>query len=83
MIRRLFRRSRNLYMQFAFIRLYRKVETVSKVLRKHDKAALKEFQHIVNQFDKTLQYTNRLEAKLDARGKGSGEVTHVAVDQGA
>jgi hypothetical protein len=83
MIRRLFRRSRNLYMQFAFVRLYRKVETVSRVLRKHDKAALKEFQHIVKQFDKTLQYTNRLEAKLDARGNISGEVTDVAVDQGA
>lgn len=82
MIRRLFRRSRNLYMQFAFIRLYRKVETVSKVLRKHDKAALKEFQHIVKQFDKTLQYTNRLEAKLAERGR-SGEVSRVVVDQGA
>jgi hypothetical protein len=82
MIRRLFRRSRNLYMQFAFVRLYRKVETVSRVLRKHDKAALKEFQHIVKQFDRTLQYSNRLEAKLAERGR-SGEVSRVVVDQGA
>jgi hypothetical protein len=82
MIRWLFRRSRNLYMQFAFVRLYRKVETVSRVLRKHDKAALKEFQHIVKQFDRTLQYSNRLEAKLAERGR-SGEVSRVVVDQGA
>lgn len=82
MIRWLFRKYRNLYMEFAFTRLYRKVETVSKVLRKHDKAALKEFQHIVKQFDKTLQYTNRLEAKLAERGR-SGEVSRVAIDQGA
>jgi hypothetical protein len=69
-------------MQFAFVRLYRKVETVSRVLRKHDKAALKEFQHIVKQFDRTLQYSNRLEAKLAERGR-SGEVSRVVVDQGA
>ena len=80
MIRWLFRRSRKLYMQLAFARLYRKVETVSRVLKKHDKAAFKEFQQIVKQFDRTLRYSSRLESR-PAKRRRSGEVLIVTSDQ--